>query len=317
MAFAALLLACLLAACNEPFSTPPSVAELTDPRPVDLSSGARTVIAIKPFNNPPKSPLGWSDVGPGMAEALSRKLLNQGDFDVRIQTALGEKVERALTQKGEDRVRALRDLGLANPEIDFAITGTVTDFHHTGEMSGDVARRGLLGNKINEAVAAIFINIVDLRTGLVRVSDHVIGTVSAGKTPVAEQYKDIAFGSYLFWSTPLGKASNEAIDRTIKKLRDFMPRKPMEILATRDGDSRWLKLAAGRNQGVDEGRIYWLCRKGAIDAPPMAIIDRATRKPIQVKITSVGPKSAQGWMMGVPPDGEDMRFLVVTPESPE
>ncbi len=292
------------------------MAELTDPRPVDLSAGARTVIAIKPFNNPARSPLAWNDIGPGMAEALSRKMLNRGDFDVRIQTSLGSMVDQAMALKGEDRAKALREIGISNPEIDFVLTGTVTDFHHTGEMSGDFARRGFFGNKLNEAVTAIFVNVVDLRTGLVRISDHVVATAEAGKTKMADQYRDVAFGSYLFWSTPLGKASNDAIDQLITRLNDFVPRKPLEILVTRKNDSRWLKLAGGRNLGVSEGMIYWLCRKGGIGAPPAAVRDFASNEPIQVRITSVGSNSAEGWMMGMPQTDEDLRFLVVVPDKP-
>lgn len=300
-----------LTGCESGYEIPPTAAL---DGPSDLSAPGRTVISLKPFGNPVKSQVGWSDIGPGMSEALSRKLLNKGSFDVRIQTKLGESIDAALKKKGEARTEALKALGVSHPEIDFAVTGSVTDFHHTGEMSGDVGRRNWFGGKKNEAVVAIFLNIVDLRSGLVKMSDHVIGTVDAGKTPIEKQYRDLAFGSYLFWSSPLGKASNKAIDEAVDALEALVPVRAVELLATREGTSRILKVAGGKSHGLDVGNVYIVCAKPAIDGAPTPLIDPVTNDEITARITTVHDKDAEAWMLGVPSSTADTRFLVLVPQ---
>ena len=302
----------LTSGCTSGYEIPPTAATAT---PADFTGTHRTIIALKPFSNPVKSHVPWSDIGTGMSEALSRKLLNRGDFDVRIQTDLGKDVETALRLKGEERTQMLRKLGIDNPNIDFAVTGAVTDFHHTRELSGDLRSKGLFGIRQNQAVSAIFLNIVDLRSGLVRMSDHVIGTADAGRSRVDKEYDDIAFGSYLFWSTPLGKASSEAIDRTVETLVKLVPSSAVEIVATREGMSRTLRISGGKARDLKVGADYAVCTKTTLEAKPEPLLDGATGTPIKARILSVDGAEAKAWMLGEPASIADARILVLQPTS--
>ena len=136
------------------FDRPPAVAAAGDSaRPV---RGDRTVIAVARFGNPSASQLRWRDVGAGMSDALRRALLNEGEFEVRIDP----QIERLLSQSAP---RQRQVDGLAE-NVDFIVTGTVTDFHHTAALPAQGSRRGLFGTR-SEAAVGIQWSVADGRSG--------------------------------------------------------------------------------------------------------------------------------------------------------
>jgi len=280
-----------------------------------VASPRRTVVIVGRFDSPSSTPVPWRDIGPGMSDALSRTLLNDQRFDVRINDPLADRIARIVRRDAGNPTSDLLEAGREYREVDFVITGRVTDFHHTAELPGAVQRRGLFAPK-NEAVAAIELSIVDLRTGRVAVADHVLGTARAGGESTRELYADLAFGSYLFWSTPLGKASREAIDKTVGRLRVVMPFRVAELSVSSVEGWRHVTLNGGKIHGIERGQRYFVCIRDEPTGRLIPIRDEVLGTPLQAQITDVSRNTARAWLMGEAPAKANLSRAVLTREQP-
>ena len=278
----------------------------------------RTIVAVGEFENPARSPIAWRDIGPGMSDALASALLNHDDFDVWIDAGISRQVAEILRRSPNKRAKGFAQVQTDYPEVHFVITGKVTDFHHTSELPREISRWGIFKRR-NEAVVAINFSVVDLQRQRVVATDHVYGTAGASKTPSKELYQDLEFGSYLFWSTPLGKASREAIERAIDRV--------IEVLPSQMGEPRILNLIAARkvsvnggwSWGIIEGRRYYVCTQDDESATLRPVLDPDTRQPLQVRISRVNKESSTAWLLGKKPPDDDLRgaqLLRYLPQAP-
>ena len=240
-----------------------------------------------------------------MSDALSRSLLNRDEFEVWIDSRISNTVlsdlKRSLSRRGDNLSKLQSDY----PDVHFIIVGKVTDFHHTSELPSEVSRWGLF-KKRNEAIVAIDFNIFDLRRGRVVVADHIMGTAGSSDTPVKEVYKNLEFGSYLFWSTPLGKASREAIDKTIQRIIDSLP--------THTGEPRILNILAQRKitinggwaWGIKKGQQFYVCHQKDESSPVQVVLDPDTKQPLRVQIHRVEKDNSVAWLLGKKPPSIDL-----------
>ena len=292
------------------FDRPPAVAGAGDSaRP---ARGDRTVIAVARFGNPSASQLRWRDVGAGMSDALRRALLNEGEFEVRIDP----QIERLLSQSAPQQ----RQVDGSAANVDFIVTGKVTDFHHTAALPAQVSRRGLFGTR-SEAVVAIQWNLVDARTRRVVASDHIYGTARAGTDPqIKEMYSGVAFGSYLFWSTPLGRASRQAVERTMDRIREKLPSYAGDPRIVKRDGMRKVILVGGWAWGLTKGQKYYIYAahpdEVATAASPRPIFDPDTGRPLMVRINRVGKESSTAWLLGKSPVEVDLRGAFLSRDQP-
>ncbi|HIO20315.1 MAG TPA: hypothetical protein EYN11_04375, partial [Phycisphaerales bacterium] len=121
----------------------------------------------------------WNGLAGEMKKSLSRALLKSGNFFVVSDRSLAQDATTAF-----------------NVEI------KITDFLHTSDAPESVRRLSWF-SEANDAVVALDITATEIRSGRVVLSDQVVATVSAGDAET-DQYGNLEFGSYLFWSTPLG-----------------------------------------------------------------------------------------------------------------
>jgi hypothetical protein len=164
---------------------------------------------------------GWS-VGSGMSEAVARTVLNHGDFDAWIDPPLADDVEALVSLRESQRAQRVAQIRKTHDEARYVVFGQVTDFAHTGDLARDNRRWGFFGRK-NEAIVAIQFNVFDLEAERVIAADHVYGVADAPRTSTDKLYKGLAFGSYVFWNTPLGKASEQAIKKAVDALYRALP----------------------------------------------------------------------------------------------
>jgi curli biogenesis system outer membrane secretion channel CsgG len=286
-----------------------------DPRsPYSPASPRRTVIVVGRFENPKMAPLKWNDIGAEMSEALAQRLADDLRFDVRINDPLASRVASIVGRDRGASSSAFAELGKAHPEVDFVVTGRVTDFHHTAEADAGV-ERGWLAPK-NEALAAIELRIVDLREARLALSDHVHGTATAPDRPIAEVYRGISMGSVLFWSSPLGKASRETVDTSARRLAALVPAQVAEVAVSRLVGWRELTLAGGSEHGIARGQRYYLCRRDPQSGALAAIRDEATGLDLMAQITRADRRSAVAWVVGEAPPGVNLAQAVLTRERP-
>jgi len=232
-----LLAICLstLSSCSSTSSSSGTPPEKSSYWRYDDSPGANTdglapraddekrLVVIGRFSDVSRSRLSrYYEIGEGMTDALARALINHSAFDVWVYPELVQQVEQYIVSPREEQVHGLALVHEKYPTISYVITGKVTDFYHTDELAPEARRSGFFGGRC-EAIVAIQLTIVDVPANRVVVSDHVYGTSSTGKKASMDLYEGIAFGSVLFWNTPLGKASQEAIGNAMTRLNQIVP----------------------------------------------------------------------------------------------
>lgn len=280
------------------------------------SNATRTVVAVGTFDNPTRAHLRWRDIGSGMSDALARSLLNEGAYDVWIDPAIGDSLLRALDAKPERRAAELEKLRRLYPNVDFVVTGKVTDFHHTTELPPEYSRWGMFGRK-GEAIVAIDWNIFDMHRQRVVAAQHVFGTSSAdADSPPKVLYDDVGFGSYLFWSTPLGRASRVSLDKTIAQMHAVLPDQVGDPTIIRMVTERKLAVEGGWSWGIVEGQQYYLLAETDPTMGPQVVFDPDTENPLVVQIIKVERDSSTAWMLGRKPKTVDLRGAVLTREPP-
>jgi curli biogenesis system outer membrane secretion channel CsgG len=300
------LLASGLSACGQ-------IRSWGSPTPPTVAGGAgayarqdgRAVVQVAMLEAPRTAGVRYRDLGQGMSDALARMLLKRSDFDVWIDPRGSRRVETAL--RGAQL--PVRDRGRedARPPVDYVVSGKITDFHHVTD------RRRLLGTR-HEAVVAIDFQIVETRSQRVVAADHVRGTASVGKES-EELYEEVDFGSYAFWSTPLGKAASDALKSAADRIAGLVPiHAGQPTIASVLG--REIRIIGGQRAGVSPGRefyIYHLHTEGA----RRAVIDTDLGRPVTVRIMSAERDASVGWLIGRPPRGVDLRGAVLSRRAPE
>jgi curli biogenesis system outer membrane secretion channel CsgG len=298
-------------------SNPPPTASPTSATPYAGLEHVpnRATLVIGRFANPGAASVPWNDIGKGMTDALSRAMLNDRTFEVRLNPELAAKLEPAVAGAKGSQTAELEKFARTHPDIDYVVLGRVTDFVHTNDLSRDVARRGLFGRK-TEAFVAIKFHIVDLNAKRVIAVDHIYGSAGADGSDAETVYKGLTIDSYLFWSTPLGKASKEAIEKARARLAQQAPSRVGEIVIARLIDARRIEIAAGRNWGLSVGQEYYVSTRSADDGSMAPVVDRHTSQPLKAVVREVDESVARAWLLGQQDGAIDLRGAVLTRELP-
>ena len=221
----------------------------------------------------------WSGVGPEMQKAFTRALLKTGKFEVANSVKQAE-----------------------NAFASFSVTAEVTDFMHTSEAPENVRRLHWF-SEANDAIVAIDLTATDVHTGRVVYSDQLVATISAGDA-ASDQYGSLEFGSYLFWSTPLGEASTEVIDTAVLQLASLRGSTPgvVEITSYEVG-SREVALSGG--EVLDEGGIYYV---GSMDrrSGQFTSIDDDLGRPLRLRVEHHFFGGSTGWLLSAPAEYENI-----------
>ncbi len=264
----------------------------------------RTVVVVARFGNPTKPPVAWSDIGRTMSDAVARTLFDRGLFEVRINPDLAMAVETTFGPSSKPAADRLARLSRAHPNVHYVVTGKVTDFHHTGDLPRQVRRWGLLGRR-REAVVAIDLKIFDLRSQRLVVAEHLSGTSRARRQSARKLYADMTIDTYLFWNTPLGKASKKALKKVVDQVIKVVPPRVGEPKIVQWGVGRRVHVSGGRMWGLAKGQEYYVCRRTGAAGQLQSLPDIDTGQPLRVKITSVSRMTSTGWVLGKPaPDAK-------------
>lgn len=296
------------------YNQPPTA--ITDAGPNDRESSGKRIVVVGELVNPPKSSLVWPDIGSGMSDVLAKTLLNHSEFDVWLNPQLSERVDQALAGPVEQQRQRLDQIANEHSNVRFVITGRVTDFHHTSQLPKSLQRRNLVWKKKSEAVVAMQINIVDLDSRRLVASDHIYGIASAGREPVEQLYSGVSMGSYIFWSTPLGRASKQAVEKTMARLNNLVPTSDDSIRITRRIGDRRIQVAGGSETRLPEGREYYVCLVDGADGALRPVFDDVTDLPVRARIEQSGRLTSTAWLVGLPSQDEELRGAVLSPTMP-
>lgn len=233
------------------------------------------VVAVVDFENKASFSGQWN-LGAGMADILVNELLESERVVVlerqHIQDVVGEIVRQGqdLFRK-EGRVERGR---LKNAQ--YLVRGTITDFTVTGDVSGwfgtpsvGVKARG------QRARVALAIKVSDVASGEILTAVKTEADASAGGLGAGVNYKSVSFGGDAFFRTPLGKATEKAIGRAVKKILHDLPRQPWQPRVADLMDGR-VVVNGGRQAGVEAGDEF------VIRGPAREVTDPVTGNVIDV-----------------------------------
>ncbi|MCZ6837537.1 MAG: hypothetical protein O7G85_17305 [Planctomycetota bacterium] len=328
----------LLGGCFSSKSSSPT--KVTSSRAFNLTGQSpRPVIVLGLFENPRHSPLPWRDIGEGMTDALSREVRSQGVYDAWINARIGRELNSILLASPADRPRRFEKLEAKHPDIRYILVGQVTDFQHIGESARNT--------RSAEAIVAIDFSIIDIQERRTILSDHVMAMVDASGTESNELYGDMVFGSYRYWDTPLGRASQRTILEVIRRIDEVpIPEEsliattqveleeaepaevtspPVHVTTTNAPDPlrhairidkqinpRRIRVVAGRGRVLHEGQTLYVCQYDPDRGQLVAVQDRDTGRPLQAKIIKVRFDVGTALLLGLKPATISLRGAVLT-----
>ena len=234
----------------------------------------RPIVAVTDFENRANFNGQWN-LGSGFADVLVTHLMDTDRVVVLERTYLGN-VLGELDLQGDARFRAegrVAEGKLKNAK--YLIRGAITDFSVTGDSSGWFGTDKLFGGAgKSRSRVALHITISSVETGEILSSIKETGTASAGFLRGGARYSKIAFGGDAYFRTPLGKATDEAMRKAVRRIFTELPQQHWQgrVAETR---SNQVIINGGNNVGLTPGIRF------DIRAPARHITDPSTGNVIE------------------------------------
>jgi curli biogenesis system outer membrane secretion channel CsgG len=215
---AGLLASLGLSACRSPSSGP-----LLSRRPPPGERMIQPVVAVTDFENLSNFSGRWN-LGTDMADLLTALLLDSGRVTVLERRHLGTVVGE-IARQGSDLFR--REGRVARGRLKnarYLIRGSITDFTETGRASARAGSSWLrLFGGGSRARVALVMQISDVETGEIIGSVRGARSVSAGGGGGDARYKNVSFGGEAFFRTPLGRATESALQDAVRRILKEIP----------------------------------------------------------------------------------------------
>lgn len=190
---------------------------------LERPSRNRPVVAIASFENHAGFSGQWN-LGKGMADMLMTRLVETGDVIVLERENLNSLVDEIVLQgqklfRKEGGVRVGRLKGAR-----YLVVGSVTDFTVTDDASGWFSAAKLMTwGRGSRSKVSLHMRVSDVESGEVLGSVKGEGSAYAGWFGAEVDYREFALGGEAFSRTPLGKATEKAIARAVKKILRILP----------------------------------------------------------------------------------------------
>ena len=209
----------------------------------------------------------------GMADQLSDALVQSKCFTVVERQTLADVVdEQRLANSGlAKKAQSAQSGKLINAQI--LIKGTITEFEANsggsdnsiklplkwlGCSSGDVS----VGDKRSEAHVALILKLIDTTTGEVLDSQRVEGKATSGSFGIGVESSVASFKTDSFKTTPLGKATQQAIDDAVFKIASRLKDVPFQARVIKINGEDELLISGGARTGISEGDTFALYSVG-------------------------------------------------------
>ncbi|MDP8252852.1 MAG: CsgG/HfaB family protein, partial [Candidatus Kaelpia aquatica] len=244
-------------------------------------AGPKKTVAVIGFENA-SGMRSYVRLGDDFTAQLTESLIQSGKFIVLSRTELSSVfIEQDLAESGRMAKSLTAQKGKAIP-AQILVTGKITEF--TQDASGGT--QGLrvggfnLGVKTSSAHMAVIIQIIDSTTGEILDSKRVEGKAKASGLAVGYSGA-FDLGSSGFKKTPLGKATQNAIDKAVTHIAGKLSKIPWRgrVVLIKD---EVVYINAGSEAGIIIGKEFVVYRKGE------SIIDPETGIELGMETTRAG-----------------------------
>ncbi len=228
---------------------------------IERPAAAIPVVAVASFNNKSGFSGQWN-LGDGMADMLTTSLVETGEVTVLERQQIKSVIDEIIMQ-GQNLFR--REGGVRTGRLKnarYLVSGSVTDFTVTNDSSGwfSASRLRAWGRGSRSRVS-LHLRLSDIESGEVIASVKGSAAASAGWFGADVDYQRHSFGGQAFAQTPLGRATERAIDRAVSEILRAIPRDQMSLqVAYSDGEM--VIINAGRNSGISVGDRFIARKQG-------------------------------------------------------
>jgi len=197
--------------------------------PMSAWAELKKTVAVSRFEN--KAGLDSQvKLGSGMADMLADALIQSDRFVVLERQTLSDITsEQNLAASGRAAKSNTAQIGKIVPS-QILIKGTVTEFQE--DTGGGGTGIGMMGFSIKSdsstAHVAVIIRMIDTTTGAILASERIEGKAEGGGLSFGVNIAGASFGSSGFEKTPLGEATQVAIDNAVVKIIENLKSVPIQ-----------------------------------------------------------------------------------------
>ena len=257
-------------------------------------SAPKKTIAVIQFDNKSSWHGGW-EIGWGMQEMTATALIDTGQFTVLERQELGGILtEQDLAASGRSAAGSAAATGqLGRAQV--VIAGAITEFEHkAGGEGGGIGFKGIrLGGSQERAHVALNMRLIDTTTGEVLDSIRVTGQAASRGLKIGYSSSDFGGDIGGFRKTPMGEATQNAINDAVKQIVSRMKNIPWQAKLIR-ADDKQVYINAGKDAGVTEGTEFTIYRQGEqlTDPDSGMVLGAITSRIGKIKVQSVQDKFA-------------------------
>ncbi len=257
------------------------------------------IVAVTDFENRANFSGQWN-LGGGMAEMMIERLMHSDEVVVlerrHIDGVVGEIVRQGRDLfRREGRVERGR---LMNAR--YQVRGVVTDFTVTGDASGWFGAAGAQARvRGSRARVGLYVTVLDVETGEIISAVRSEGSASRGGFRGGVNYRQIAFGGDAYFRTPLGRATQSAMDRAVRRMLADIPRERWEPRVAEGGPDGVI-VNGGENVGLRAGQRFLVREEGRNITDPITgdVIERFPGRVIgEIEVRAVQPMSAHAVLL--------------------
>ncbi|MFH0984331.1 MAG: CsgG/HfaB family protein [Candidatus Omnitrophota bacterium] len=226
------------------------------------AAALKKTVAVSEFENKTNASGEWN-IGTGMADMLTDSLIQSGQFIV-------------LERQGLDAVLAEQNLAASSrasqagagaqtgniKKAQIIIQGAVTEFDENKSSGGQgLSLYGVsLRNNSATAHVAVIIRLIDTTTSQVLASQRVEGDASEGGVAFSASAGVVDFGQSAFKKTPMGKATQMAIDRAVQYIATQMAAVPWKGKVIKVDAEGMVLVNVGTQGGMAKGQVLRVLR---------------------------------------------------------
>jgi curli biogenesis system outer membrane secretion channel CsgG len=224
-------------------------------------SGPKKTVAVAGFENA-SGISSYLTMGDDFTAQLNDALTQSGQFIVVSRSELAKVfTEQDLAASGRMAASLAAETGKAIP-AQILVTGKITEFEEEASGGGQgLSIHGVsIGGKKSNAHIAVIIQLIDSTTGEIIDSQRVEGSAAASGFNIGYS-GSFSLGSSSFKKTPLGKATQIAIDNAVNYIATALSKLPWQGRVVKvSGDTVYVN--AGSNTGITNGMTFAVYRPG-------------------------------------------------------